>query len=46
MNTTTIDDIIGMYRTWGEERYDEEVTQVAHALQCAALARTEGPRIT
>jgi len=42
MNTTTIDDIIGMYRTWGEERYDEEVTQVAHALQCAALARTEG----
>lgn len=31
-----------MYRTWGEHNYDEDVTQLAHALQCATLARQDG----
>ena len=31
-----------MYETWGEEKYDEDVTQSAHALQCAALAARDG----
>ncbi len=31
-----------MYNTWGNEKYDEDITQLAHALQCAALADHEG----
>jgi gamma-butyrobetaine dioxygenase len=31
-----------MYGTWGNETYDEDVTQLDHALQCAALAKHEG----
>lgn len=38
MSTASIEAIVSLYATWGSERYDEEVSQLAHALQCAALA--------
>lgn len=42
MAPVSIDSILSMYRTWGNETYDEDITQLAHALQCAALAHHEG----
>ena len=42
MALASIDSILSMYGTWGNETYDEDVTQLAHALQCAALAKHEG----
>ena len=42
MPSASINSIISMYNTWGNEKYDEEITQLAHALQCAALANHEG----
>lgn len=42
MSPASIDSIVAMYATWGSEKYDEEVTQLAHALQCAALAECDG----
>lgn len=42
MAPVSIDSILSMYRTWGNETYDEDITQLAHALQCAALAHQEG----
>jgi phosphonate degradation associated HDIG domain protein len=37
-----MDEIFALYRARGDERYGERVTQLDHALQCAALARSEG----
>ncbi len=42
MSPVSIDSIHSMYSTWGNETYDEDITQLAHALQCAALANHEG----
>ena len=42
MAPVSIDSILSMYNTWGNETYDEDITQLAHALQCAALAHHEG----
>jgi gamma-butyrobetaine dioxygenase len=42
MALASIDSILSMYGTWGNETYDEDVTQLDHALQCAALAKHEG----
>ena len=42
MPSASIDSIISMYNTWGNETYDEDITQLAHARQCAALADHEG----
>ena len=42
MAPVSIDSILSMYSTWGNETYDEDITQLAHALQCAALAHHEG----
>ena len=39
MPARSIDEVLDLYETWGRERYDEEVTQLDHALQTAALAR-------
>ena len=39
---TTVDDLLGLYDRWGAERYDEEIAQLAHALQTAALAAEAG----
>lgn len=42
MAPVSIDSILSMNNTWGNETYDEDITQLAHALQCAALAHHEG----
>ena len=42
MSPVSIDSILSVYSTWGNETYDEDITQLAHALQCAALAKHEG----
>jgi predicted HD phosphohydrolase len=39
---TTIDAVLDLYDRWGAERYDEEVGQLDHALQTAALAASGG----
>jgi len=38
----SVDDLVVLYDTWGTRRYDEVVTQLDHALQCAALATRDG----
>lgn len=40
--TLSISDIINLFDTWGGDTYSESVSQVAHAEQCAALARKAG----
>ncbi len=42
--TRSLDDVLALYEEWGAERYDEEVTQLEHALQTAALAKAAGAR--
>lgn len=42
MKAESIDDVLALYEQWAHERYDEEITQLDHALQCAALALGEG----
>ena len=39
---TSVDEVLALLDAWGRERYDEEVTQLAHALQTAAHARADG----
>lgn len=38
----SVDEALDLVATWGTHRYDEVVTQLAHALQTAALARRGG----
>lgn len=38
----TVDEVVALIDRWGGDRYDEEVTQRAHALQVAALAVRAG----
>ena len=40
--TLSISDIINLFDKWGGNSYSESVSQVAHAEQCAALAREAG----
>lgn len=42
MPPPSIEAIVSLYNTWGNETYDEDITQLAHALQCAALASRDG----
>lgn len=42
MPATSVDELLDLYETWGPERYDEDVSQLDHALQTAALARAAG----
>lgn len=37
----TVDELLALYETWATQRYDEEITQLDHALQTAALALAE-----
>ena len=37
-----VDELLGLYDRWGAERYDEDVAQLEHALQTAALAASAG----
>lgn len=39
MTFSSIDEILHLFTTWGTDHYDEEITQMDHALQCAAHAR-------
>ena len=39
---TSLDDVLDLYERWGGERYDEEVAQIDHARQTAALAASAG----
>lgn len=36
---SSLAEVVGLFETWGRQRYDEEVSQLDHALQTAALAR-------
>jgi len=38
----SVDDVIALYERWGADRYDEQLSQLEHALQTAALAGTAG----
>lgn len=42
MRARAVDEVLALYERWGGERYDEQVSQLAHALQTAALARASG----
>ena len=42
MTTLSIDRITELFRIWGPDHYDESISQLDHALQCAALARRDG----
>jgi gamma-butyrobetaine dioxygenase len=35
-------DVLALFETWGTSTYDEDVSQLDHALQTAALARSAG----
>jgi phosphonate degradation associated HDIG domain protein len=37
-----VDEVVGLYLRWGRQHYDDLVSQLDHALQCAALARQAG----
>lgn len=39
---TSIDEVLDLYARWGPENYDEGLSQLAHALQTAALAERDG----
>ena len=38
MSAGSIDEIRALFERWGAHHYDEELSQLAHALQTAALA--------
>lgn len=42
MTAASVADLCGLYASWGSQRYDEELTQAAHAEQTAALAAAAG----
>lgn len=37
-----VDDVIALYERWGGIHYDDRVSQLDHALQCASLAEQAG----
>jgi phosphonate degradation associated HDIG domain protein len=37
-----VDEVLALFEAWGTQNYDEDVTQLDHALQTAALARAAG----
>ena len=41
-SATSVDEVLELYRRWGSEHYDEEISQTDHAIQTAALAVAEG----
>ncbi|MFZ4517804.1 MAG: HD domain-containing protein [Microthrixaceae bacterium] len=38
----SVDEVLELFDRFGQDRYDEQVAQLDHALQCAALARRDG----
>src|SRR5665213_2658738 len=41
ISMTSVDQLFELYRMKGDESYGESLTQTQHALQCAALARSD-----
>jgi phosphonate degradation associated HDIG domain protein len=41
VNARSVDEVVALYEAWGHDRYDEDVTQLDHALQTAALAAAD-----
>jgi len=39
---SAVGEILALFQRWGDDMYDEAVTQHDHALQCAALAERDG----
>lgn len=42
MPADDVDEVLALFEAWGTRNYDEDVSQLDHALQTAALARAEG----
>ena len=42
MGSLTLDDVFALFERYGPQHYDEELSQLAHAEQTAALARAAG----
>lgn len=42
MTARSVDDVLALFAQHGSERYDEELSQLAHAEQAAACARADG----
>jgi len=42
MPAADVDEVLDLFERWGTERYDEDVSQLDHALQTAALAMRDG----
>lgn len=42
MTARSIDEVVELFERYGPQRYDEELSQLAHAEQTAALARAAG----
>src|SRR5258708_15662756 len=42
VSATSVGEVIELYTAYGGDPYDEVVTQLAHGLQCAALAAADG----
>jgi phosphonate degradation associated HDIG domain protein len=38
----SVDEVLRLFDEWGQDRYDEAISQLDHALQTAALARRDG----
>jgi len=38
----SLDEVLALFERWGEQHYDEELSQLDHALQAAALAQVAG----
>ncbi|MDQ2678930.1 MAG: phosphohydrolase [Actinomycetota bacterium] len=39
---SSVDEVVDLYRRWASDPYDEDVSQLDHALQTAALAAADG----
>jgi phosphonate degradation associated HDIG domain protein len=42
MPAADVSEVLALFEHWGVQNYDEDVSQLDHALQTAALARAEG----
>jgi len=38
----SVDEVVGLFRDWASDPYDEDISQLDHALQTAALAVADG----
>ena len=38
----SVEEVVALYTRWGNDNYDEDITQLSHAVQCASLAQASG----